>query len=421
MKPFFLLLSLLLAVHCLAQGQSKRVLFIGNSYIYSNDLPGMLVSMAASTGDTLVVESNNLSSYTLQLHATNAITLAKIMAGGWDYVIIQAQSQEPAFPLSQVEMQVFPYAKQLDSLVNLYNPCAETVFFMTWGRQNGDAGNCPNWPPVCTYLGMDSLLNQRYRMMAEQNNAILSPVGEVWRYIRANNQAISLYVGDGSHPTPTGTYLAACSFYAVLLRKDPSLIGFLPPINPDQALAIRNATKAIVYDQLPEWHVGEYDPTASFSVAVVNDSVVLTNTSSNATSYTWDLGNGETSTEFEPSFPFINSDPLTISLVASHCDLSATATGLLDTTVTVGVHEVVDLAFGIYPNPASTFLNIDLPKQASARYEVIDLEGRILARGVLADDNLTVFIGHLADGLYQIKLYRGQAVLGVRSFIVNKP
>ena len=43
-------------------------------------------------------------------------------------------------------------------LIHEYNEMQEIpVFFMTWGRENGDDMNCPNWPPVCTYEGVDDL------------------------------------------------------------------------------------------------------------------------------------------------------------------------------------------------------------------------------------------------------------------------
>src|SRR5690606_1716533 len=126
---------------------------------------------------------------------------------------------------TQVETEVFPYAKKLDSLVRHYNSCAETVFYMTWGYKNGDAGNCAVYPPICTYQGMDSLLRSRYTMMADSNDALVSPVGPVRRYLRTYHPAIELYDIDGSHPSVAGTYAAACSFYSVLFRKDPSGIS----------------------------------------------------------------------------------------------------------------------------------------------------------------------------------------------------
>lgn len=175
------------------QGLSKKVLFLGNSYTGVNDLPNMLSDAAKSTGDTLLFDSNIPGGYTFKRHAGDVNSLSKIIQGGWDYVVLQEQSQYPSFPISQVQASVFPYARFLDSLIQAKNPCAETVFYMTWGRKNGDAGNCASWPPVCTYAGMDSLLNLRYNMMADDNNAILSPVGAVWKYIRQNHPLIELY------------------------------------------------------------------------------------------------------------------------------------------------------------------------------------------------------------------------------------
>ena len=76
--------------------------------------------------------------------------------------------------------------------------------------------NCPNWPPVCTYEGMDDLLHERYLMMANQNEALVSPVGAVWRHIRDSNYDFELYSPDGSHPSTLGSYIAGVCFYTTL-------------------------------------------------------------------------------------------------------------------------------------------------------------------------------------------------------------
>ncbi|MFN6091126.1 MAG: SGNH/GDSL hydrolase family protein, partial [Bacteroidota bacterium] len=193
MKIKSLFLLLLIANYSRAQQQIKKVLFIGNSYTYVNDLPALLSNAAQSTGDSVIYDSNCIGGYTFQLHSTNATTLQKIAQGNFDFVVLQEQSQLPSFPISQVQSSVYPYAKTLDSLINVANPCTETVFYMTWGRKNGDASNCPNWPPICTYSGMDSLLRMRYENMANTNSALVSPVGAVWRYIRNNFPGIELY------------------------------------------------------------------------------------------------------------------------------------------------------------------------------------------------------------------------------------
>jgi hypothetical protein len=159
-----------------------------------------------------------------------------------------------------VEENVYPYAQYLDGEINSYNPGAETIFYMTWGRRDGDDSRCSSLPEVCTYTGMDDLTRARYMAMAVDNHAIVSPVGAVWRYIRENYPSIELYIPDGSHPNQAGSYLAACCFYTAIFRKDPSLLNYDYTLSPGDASTIRNAAKLIVFDNLLTWHIGEYDP-----------------------------------------------------------------------------------------------------------------------------------------------------------------
>ena len=182
MKNIFLIL--IIPFLSFPQTDSLNILFIGNSYTASNNLPSMVSVIANSMGDYAYSESSLIGGATLQTHVNNPNSNNLIMSGDWDYVVLQEQSQYPSFPLWQVEQDVFPYATQLNQLINDYNDCGQTVFFMTWGRENGDTNNCPNWPPVCTYEGMDDLLHERYMIMANDNGAFVSPVGAVWRYIR---------------------------------------------------------------------------------------------------------------------------------------------------------------------------------------------------------------------------------------------
>lgn len=241
-------------------GDTARVLFIGNSYTYVNDLPQLLTYVAASAGDVVITDVNAIGGATFQMHTTNPTTLAKIAQGNWDYVVLQEQSQIPSFPDAQIELDMYPYAKKLDSLVRAASPCAETIFYMTWGRKNGDASNCANFPPVCTYSGMDSLLRLRYQIMADTNDAIVSPVGAVWRNLRNNALAIELYDADESHPSLAGSYAAACTFYTTIFRKDPTNITDNVGVPAPNGVFIRAAVKEVVFDSLAYWKIGTYTP-----------------------------------------------------------------------------------------------------------------------------------------------------------------
>ena len=257
-KIFFVFFVPLIAF---GQAESLNVLFIGNSYIASNNLPSLISSIATSMGDQINFETSLIGGATLQDHTNNQNTIDLITMGNWDYVVLQEQSQYPSFPLWQVEQDVFPYASTLSQLTHDNNECGDVLFFMTWGRENGDQVNCDNWPPICTYEGMDDLLRERYMIMANENNAQVSPVGAVWRFIRDTKYDMDLYSPDGSHPSVLGSYVAAVSFYTALFRKDPINIPWSAELNISEYnfSLINEIVNAIIYDDFGQWNIHSND------------------------------------------------------------------------------------------------------------------------------------------------------------------
>jgi hypothetical protein len=410
---------LVFASSALGQTVTKRALFLGNSYTAYNNLPQLVADAAASAGDVLLFGSNTPGGYTLQGHSTNATSQALIATGTWDYVVLQEQSQAPSFPLSQVEAQVFPFAALLDDQIHAANPCAETVFFMTWGRKNGDASNCATWPPVCTYAGMDSLLNLRYRMMAEANDAILSPVGAVWRYIRTHYPTLELYQSDESHPSAAGSYAAACSFYAALFRKDPTTIAFNSSLPPADAALIRDAAKAVVFDSLLEWHIGAYDPAASFTFSMAADpQVAFANTSAFASSFVWDFGDGETSTEISPVHTYLNPGTYTVQLIATACERADTAVSVITVPGSVGlVERPQPLELAVYPNPVGSILHLVYLPFRTAEYRIVSVTGSTVASGKLQRASSSIDVAAVPEGTYILQLLAPNGVVGFATFV----
>ena len=253
MKHRFFALLPLLAATLLAQAQAvPNVLFIGNSYTETNNLPQMIADIAQSMGEMMTFEKNTPGGCSFRQHCSNN-SMALIQEGSWNIVVLQEQSQLPSFPQGQVEQECFPYAQQLVDSIYAHNPEAEPMFFMTWGHKNGDLDNASEYPMLGSYEGMDSMLYERYIYMAESNDASLCPVGRVWRYLRTHNPNIELYRNDGSHPSVAGSYAAACSFYVMFFHRDPDSIAFNATLDETTAQAIRTAVKHIVYDSLSRW------------------------------------------------------------------------------------------------------------------------------------------------------------------------
>ncbi|MFN8309462.1 MAG: PKD domain-containing protein [Chitinophagales bacterium] len=321
-----------------AAQKTLRVLFIGNSYTYVNDLPKTIADIAQSRGDSLFYDSNTPGGTTFQMHCSNATTLQKIALGNWDYVVLQAQSQEPSFPPAQVASQTYPYAAILDSLIHAADSCTETVFYMTWGRKNGDASNCAGYPPICTYSGMQDRLRDSYLDMAQLNHASVVPAGEAWRRVIGEPHSFDLYQSDESHPTIFGTYLTAAAFYEVLFQKDVRGAQFLPVGISNAILdSLQKAAHVTVQDSLAKWLQYGDIPVARFT-ATQPDAVHFTNLSMNTTQVKWYFGDGDSSSAQNPVHPYHNSGNYTVRLVAANGCRSDAATAVVSVTVT-GIHE----------------------------------------------------------------------------------
>jgi hypothetical protein len=406
MREFLLPVLLLMSV--LLCGQTKNVLFLGNSYTQVNNLPLLTSEVAASVGDILLFESNTPGGYTLEGHSSNQSSLGKIMQGNWDFVILQEQSQRPSLPLEQVELEVFPFAYKLDSIVNKYNACAETMFYMTWGRKNGDAENCSWWPPVCTYRGMDSLLNLRYSMMAENNNAVVSPVGAVWKYINENHPLIELYSSDESHPSVAGTYAAACSFYTAIFRKDPSLLNFNSTLTQQQAEIIRNAAKIIVYDSLLKWHIGEYDLTSKFNYSSEGDlTYQFLNQSENSIEQIWDFG-GTTDTAFNAVYTFPSEGSFPVSLKSfNKCD-TVVSSQIIEVNITNIEDNRNTENLILFPNPVNDKLIFKMDNNTNLSVKIFNLDGEIIITYNDYSSN-EIDVSGIKKGLYFIEIELGSS------------
>lgn len=380
--------------------ESKSVLFIGNSYTGVNNLPEMVKLATASAGDELIFDANMPGGTTLQQHSTNAQTLAKINSKPWDYVVLQEQSQLPSFPDSQVENSVYPYAAALNNQILANNACTETLFYMTWGRKNGDAQNCPMWPPVCTYVGMDDLLAQRYMQMATDNNAEVSPVGAVWRAIITQNPSLELYSGDDSHPSLLGSYAAALCFYTTIFRKSADEVLYTANLPADQVAIVKAAVNQVVFANFPQWFIGKYDASADFEITGDDTTLTFTAEVQEGATYSWDFGDGTSSQEAVTTHTF-TAGTHTISLTVTLCGKSETTTQ----TVTVSAlsnNDFKNSNFKIYPNPASTILNISTKSRLPVQTAVYDMLGRKCH--VPSSDGQTLDVSALESGSYLIMI-----------------
>jgi hypothetical protein len=396
-----------------AQPVSKkiRVLFLGNSYTFVNNLPQLIKDVALAQGDTLIFDSHLPGGYTFNNHCYNATSLTKISAGNWDYVVLQAQSQEPAFSPSQVNSQTLPFAIKLDSLVKQFNPCANTVFYETWGRKFGDVANCPFYPPVCTYTGMQNRLKESYKLFADTVNDVMAPVGEAFRKVISTNTLINLYQSDDSHPSLEGSYLAACVFYETLFQRSVLSNTFNPGISTNTLSVLNQAAHQTVADSLMTWNIPKYIPKAELSYTAQSSSSFQFESKSGNFLSKWYFGDGSSSVSNNPIHTYSLTGNYTVSLVVydfTSCKKDSVST-LISAISTTGINEEAErILYKLFPNPCSdvlTISNVSGSSTEGTRITVYSVYGALIKNLDYADQ---VNFSDLPSGVYNLIIQKDQ-------------
>jgi len=196
--------------------KTPRILFIGNSYSFQ--VPKVFETIAKAEGKKIHVEQITKGGWTLKKHASNKETLDSIATGKWDIIVLQEQSQIPAFPEDQRAQLMNPAAIKLATAAKKSG--AIPIFYQTWGRKDGDKQNAAQFPKD-TYQAMQKRLITGYAKASEATGGTyIVPAGEIWQKAIEKKLGESLYKKDGSHPAKAGNYLVAATFYTALYAKE---------------------------------------------------------------------------------------------------------------------------------------------------------------------------------------------------------
>jgi hypothetical protein len=230
-----------------------NVLLVGNSYTNNNKLWQMLQAMLQEWQEASHVLKYTVNSYSLTMHLEDALRegdqpsfLRQLLITDpvpLDWVVLQEASRIPglhATPFAYVFQESLHAAMQLNHLIANHTG-AGTMFFMTWGRRNGDSGFPDMYPD---FLTMNHMIEEGYRRYVEGTSTAsrltkMAPVGLGFERIyqdlvdrgddplQASDFSL-LYRGDGSHPTRRGSFFAACVIYATISGKDPRDLIYSP-------------------------------------------------------------------------------------------------------------------------------------------------------------------------------------------------
>ncbi len=183
-----------------------RVLFLGNSYTYYNDLPGMVSALSQKLpGRRIEAKGVTRGGATLADLWELTPAVDTLRSGAWDVVVLQDQSTlghgyvdgrwAVNDPAGTAKWARFWQAE-------IERKGAKTLLYLTWARKSRPE--------------FQDALNYAYSEVARDTGAAIAPVGLAWKRLRETAPAVDLFDPDGSHPSPIGTFLNACVFLEAL-------------------------------------------------------------------------------------------------------------------------------------------------------------------------------------------------------------
>lgn len=223
-----------------AAAPALNVLFYGNSFVNTINLPSIFSSVAVAGGQTAPSYVNAaVDGQTLQYHYTSntAPISSNPQSGKWDYVILQEYSTRPidATNAPNYGPSLFlQYAPLLYNTVKANSPNVKPVMYETWARQAGNS-DLHTWYPSQPVVGtsnqymaaanqMQSELHKYYyQQRTAFGNCDLAPVGDAFQALSFDS---TLYQGDLYHESAKGGLMAAMLIYSQIYNAPVSTIPY---------------------------------------------------------------------------------------------------------------------------------------------------------------------------------------------------
>ena len=205
-----LFVAILYLFSCLA-GQDKNkenILFIGNSFTFYWNLPLVVEAMANERNYNYDITQSTASGSSLKDHwfeNDELISKTLIATGRYDRVVLQDHSLNPLQNLVESRRYFIDFIEW----VKAYN-CAPYIY-ATWMYKGISNNNYDVVDPI-----QDAL-----QPIADKTGAVMVPIDQAFRTLQKRHPDIPIFMSDNKHPSPVGTYLAACVYFRIFTGESP--------------------------------------------------------------------------------------------------------------------------------------------------------------------------------------------------------
>ena len=232
-----------------------KILFVGNSLTFWNDMPDMLRRLAREAGRKVYIEDASEPAASLEQHSLSTTTRQRINEYNWDYVILQEGSARIAFPSTQPEL--YPQYETLKEFIWQCYPLSKVVLFLDWSPVDGirliDGQQL-------SFSEFQQLLHDGTRFLAYRFGFMVAPIGWGWRQVYEERPDLVLIGSDTVHPSKTGSYLQACIYFATLFQESPVGLKYRHDVTASNARYLQEVAAEVVLSDPAHWFLPPIDP-----------------------------------------------------------------------------------------------------------------------------------------------------------------
>ncbi len=198
-----------------------KLLFIGNSLTYVNDLPGMLIAIARQAGKRLTADTIAMPNAALEDHFLQRTAHSALASG--QYTLVVMQQGPSSLPESRLHLR--RWTRQFEPLIRAGG--ARPALYMVW-------------PDLSRFDYFDDV-RASYSAAANAVNGMFIPAGQAWLAAWSLAPRVELYSSDDFHPSELGTYVAALSMFCEMYRQSPVGLPARLPLDGGHVLDIEPA------------------------------------------------------------------------------------------------------------------------------------------------------------------------------------
>lgn len=221
--------------------KTVRILFIGNSHTYYNNMPEMVKGLAKADGIECEISSITASSYKLSKFANKtdaygAKVYSALTTSKWDYVVLQENRKT----LVESETSMESSVSILHKLIK--DAGAKMVIYATHPDEVGNTFTVNSKSIYLTNFQIEQILTRRNFKVSNDYEGLVAASGTNFMRTIIDHPEIPVYRSDKLHPTVQGSYLAACTIYYTIFNKSPYGNEFMPQSIYDDDNLLANMT-----------------------------------------------------------------------------------------------------------------------------------------------------------------------------------